>query len=334
MTFWGLLGLGKIADTRIAPAFAKSASEHLKTVAGRDPARTAAFAARHGAAPGTVESVLADPEIEAVYIAAANDLHAPWTLLAAAAGKHVLCEKPLARDLDEAESMVNACHTASVHLGTAFMMRHHPLHQAARAAVAAGTLGTPLQARAQFCFGLKPERQTWRLDRAASGGGPLMDVGSHALDLICFITGARVREVGAFAARQHLPGSTEDAAVVNLVFADGMLGQVNVAFNTPFTPTRLEVHGTAGSLVLGGTLGQVAEGQGELITAAGTQPLTYTSDDLYQGQLEAFGRAVRDAATERATGEDGLENLRTLLAAYRSSYWGGAATLTDEQADE
>jgi 1,5-anhydro-D-fructose reductase (1,5-anhydro-D-mannitol-forming) len=276
-----------------------------------------------------VAALLADPAVTAVYIAAANDLHAEYTLAAAAAGKHVLCEKPLARTLDEAEAMLEACRAAGVLLGTAFMMRFHPIHQAIRDLIAQGHIGRPLQARVQNAFFLRPERQTWRIDQEASGGGPLMDVGSHAVDLLCFVTGARVKEVGAFAARQVLAGSAEDAAVVNLILDNDMLAQVNVAFNTPYSRTCLEVHGSEGSIVATGTIGQVAEGYGEITTGAGTRPIAYTPRDLYQGEIEAFGRAIRGEQPLSISGEAGLDNLRTLRAAYRSSHWGGAATLTD-----
>lgn len=331
MATWGLIGLGKIADVRVAPAFRK-AGEHLRAVAGRDPERTAAFAARHGGTPTTIPELLADPEITAVYVAATNDLHAEYTQAAAAAGKHVLCEKPLARTLEEAEAMIAACRQAGVHLGTAFMMRFHPVHQAIHQLVAAGTIGTPLQARVQFGFELKPGRQTWRMDQAAAGGGPLMDVGSHAVDLLSFVTGAGVKEVGAFAARQALAGSAEDAAVLNLVLDNGMLAQVNVAFNTPFARTGFEIHGTAGSITTRDTLGQVAEGEGEVRTAAGVKPIVYTPCDLYEREITAFAGAISGHAPLEISGEAGLANLRVLLAAYRSSYWGGAAVLTTESA--
>jgi 1,5-anhydro-D-fructose reductase (1,5-anhydro-D-mannitol-forming) len=328
MTNWGIIGLGKIADTRVVPGFRRSNSERLVAAAGRDAERTAAFAAKHALRALTIEAMLADPAIEAVYIAAANDLHAPYTEAAAGAGKHVLCEKPLARTLEEGEAMLEACRAAGVLLGTAFMMRYHPLHEWAREQVAAGAIGVPLQARVQNGFGLRPERQTWRMDKAAAGGGPLMDVGSHAIDLLCYVTRARVREVGAFATRQIVSGDAEDSAVVNLVLDNGMLGQVNVAFNTPFSRTGLEIHGSAGTLITEGTLGQVSEGWAELRTAAGVERRESTPRDLYQQEIEAFGRAVRGEDPLALSGEAGLENLRVLLAAYRSSYWGGSAQIT------
>ena len=328
MTTWGLIGLGKIAGVRLAPAFAQSSTEQLVAAAGRDAERTRAFAERHGLAPRSIDDLLADPAITAVYIAATNDLHAPYTRAAAAAGKHVLCEKPLARTVDEAEAMIAACRAAGVLLGTAFMMRYHPLHQAVRELIATGTLGRLLQARVQYGFELRPGRQTWRIDEAISGGGPIMDVGSHAIDLLTLVTGRALQEVSAFTARQTLAGSTEDAAVLNLRFDGDLLGQVNVAFNLAFAPTLLEVHGTAGSIVARGTIGQVAEGQAEVITADGTRALPYTPRDLYQAEIEAFGRAVRGEAPLEQTAEAGLRNLLALRAAYDSAATEGRAVAT------
>jgi 1,5-anhydro-D-fructose reductase (1,5-anhydro-D-mannitol-forming) len=186
-----------------------------------------------------------------------------------------------------------------------------------------------LQARAQYGFLLKPDRQTWRVDRGVAGGGPLMDVGSHAIDLLCYITGAAVTRVAAFAAQQTTPGDAEDSAVVNLELDTGILAQVNVAFNTGFSRTMLEIHGTEGTLTAEGTLGQVAEGSATLVTAEGAQRLEYTPHDLYQSEIEAFGRAVRGEAPLEIGGEAGLSNLRALLAAYRSSHWGGGVALVD-----
>ena len=156
-----------------------------------------------------------------------------------------------------------------------------------------------------------------------------MDVGSHAVDLLCYVTGAPVSRVAAFAAQQTTPGDAEDSAVVNLELGTGILAQVNVAFNTPYSRTMLEIHGTEGTLITEGTLGQVAEGSATLVTAEGTQRLEYTPCDLYQSEIEAFGRAVRGEAPLEISGEAGLSNLRVLLGAYRSSHWGGGVDLVD-----
>ena len=323
MLTWGILGLGKIADTRVAPAFRAAAGNELVAVAGRDSERTAAFAARHHARPMTVDDLLADPAIQAVYIAATNELHEPYTVAAARAGKHVLCEKPLSRTPQEAAGMIAACAEAGVQLGTAFMMRYHPAHRQIHDLVRQGALGTLHQVRVQFAFYLAAERQTWRLDERL-GGGPLLDVGSHAVDLIAWLTGQRIGAVGAVMGMQTFVDRTaEDAAILNLVLEGGMLGQVNVAFNTPFALTSLELHGSAGSIRTAGTLGQVAEGHAELRTAAGRRLLQWQPGDLYAAEIMAFADAVAGTAPLDITGEAGLVNLRVLAAATRSATNGG-----------
>ena len=323
MLNWAILGLGKIAETRVAPAFAQAPGNRLVAMAGRYPARTAAFAARHDVRPAIVAEVCADPAIDAVYVAAANDHHLPYTLAAAAAGKHVLCEKPLARTPEEAAQMVAACRTAGVRLGTAFMMRFHPAHVQIRDLIAAGELGTIYQARAQFAFELSPARRTWRLD-ATAGGGPLLDVGSHAIDLISYVTGLPVRAVSALQAVQTFAErSAEDAAVGNLLLGERALAQVNVAFNTPYAVTGLEVHGSAGSARTLGTLGQTAEGRAELRTAAGGRDLTWERCDLYAAEIAAFAAAVADGTPLAISGEAGLANLIMLAAAAESARWQG-----------
>ncbi len=324
MLNWGIIGLGKLANTRIAPAFAHAPDNRLVAVAGRDAARTAEFATRHGARPATVAELLADPAIQAVYIAATNDLHAPYTLAAARAGKHVLCEKPLARTPAEAETMIAACREAGVLLGTAFQMRFHPAHQQIRALVLEGALGEIRQARMQQLLQLAPDRQTWRLD-ASAGGGPLFDVGSHQVDLLTFLTGQPVRAVSAILAQQTFRDrANEDAAVLNLILGDRALAQISVAFNTPYGHSAVELHGSAGSARLDNTPGQTADGHVEFRTTTGRGLLEWESCDLYAAEISAFAAAVAGTAPLEISGEAGLINLRILVAAQQSARQGGA----------
>jgi 1,5-anhydro-D-fructose reductase (1,5-anhydro-D-mannitol-forming) len=323
MLNWGIIGLGKLAHTRIAPAFAQAPGNRLVAVAGRDATRTAEFAAQHGVRPATIEALLTDPEIGAVYVAATNDLHAPYTIAAARAGKHVLCEKPLARTPAEAEAMIAACQAAGVRLGTAFQMRFHPAHQQIRALVQEGVFGEIRQARAQHLMGLAPERQTWRLD-ASAGGGPLFDIGSHAVDLLTFLTGQPVRGVSALLARQTFRDrANEDAAMLNLVLGTGALAQITVAFNTPYGHTAVELHGSAGSARLDNTPGQTADGHAEFRTTGGRGLLEWEPCDLYAAEISAFAAAVAGTAPLEISGEAGLANLRVLVAAQQSARQNG-----------
>lgn len=324
MLNWGIIGLGKLANTRIAPAFADAPDNRLVAVAGRDAARTAEFATRHNVRPATIEALLTDPEIGAVYVAATNDLHAPYTIAAARAGKHVLCEKPLARTVAEAEAMIAACRAAGVLLGTAFQMRFHPAHREIQAMVQDGVFGEIRQVRAQHLMELAPERQTWRLD-ASAGGGPLFDIGSHAVDLLTFLTGQPVRAVSALLARQTFRDRTnEDAAVLNLVMGMGLLAQVSVAFNTPYGHTAVELHGSTGSARLDNTPGQTADGHAEFRTTGGRGLMEWEACDLYAAEISAFAAAVAGTAPLESSGEAGLANLRVLVAAQQSAQQRGA----------
>jgi 1,5-anhydro-D-fructose reductase (1,5-anhydro-D-mannitol-forming) len=256
-------------------------------------------------------------------VAAPNDLHEPYTVAAARAGKHVLCEKPLARDSVEAQRMIAACVAAGVRLGTAFQMRFHPAHQQIRDLVQRGALGTIRQGRVQFGFLLGPERRTWRMEERVAGG-PLFDVGSHCVDLLSYITGQAVTAVSAVLARQlFVEYSVEDAAILNLTLAGGALAQVNVAFNTPFAVTSLELQGSAGSVRTLGTLGQVPAGEAIVRDGTGEQPLQWEPQDLYAAEIQAFAAAVTSATPLGISGEAGLTNLRVLTAALQSAREGG-----------
>jgi predicted dehydrogenase len=180
------------------------------------------------------------------------------------------------------------------------------------------------QARGQQLLGLAPDRQTWRLD-ATAGGGPLFDVGSHQVDLLTYLTGQPVRAVSALLTRQTFRDrANEDAAVLNLVLGTGMLAQVNVAFNTPYGHSAVELHGSAGSARLDNTPGQTADGHAEFRTTGGRGLLEWESCDLYAAEISAFAAAVAGTAPLEISGEAGLANLRVLVAAQQSAQQRGA----------
>jgi predicted dehydrogenase len=203
-------------------------------------------------------------------------------------------------------------------------MRFHPAHQQVRELVQEGVLGEIRQARAQHLMGLAPERQTWRLD-AGAGGGALFDVGSHAVDLLTYLTGQPVRGVSALLTRQTFRDrANEDAAVLNLVLGNGALAQVSVSFNTPAGHTAVELHGSTGSVRLDNTPGQTADGHAEFRTVKGRGLLEWESCDLYAAEISAFAAAVTGTAPLEISGEAGLANLRVLVAAQQSARQNGA----------
>jgi 1,5-anhydro-D-fructose reductase (1,5-anhydro-D-mannitol-forming) len=245
---WGIIGCGDVAEKKGGPALYQAESSELIAVMRRDRAKAEDFARRHGAkrAYDTVETLLADPEIDAVYIATPPHLHCPQTLQAAAAGKSVLVEKPMALNTAECEQMIAACSAAGVSLHVAYYRRYWPKFQAIKAVLEAGELGTTLGARLQLCT--QAAGSGWRVDPAISGGGHVVDVGSHRLDMLLFLLG-EVVETQGFAANRLGHHSAENDSVFALRFASGALASASFHFHTSPSRDVLEIFGSQGTLV-------------------------------------------------------------------------------------
>jgi xylose dehydrogenase (NAD/NADP) len=180
---WGILGAADIAIRRVIPAMHAARHTTPFALASRNAARAKDVAAQLGIprAYGSYEDLLADPDVDAIYIPLPNTLHAEWTIRSAEAGKHVLCEKPLAASVAECEAMLAACHQAGVQLMEGFMYRFHPQHARVRAMVAAGLIGQPTLIRTTFCVRMQRPPDDIRFSPTL-GGGSLLDVGVYALD--------------------------------------------------------------------------------------------------------------------------------------------------------
>ena len=192
----GILGCARIVRRAIVAAARKSSSVEITALAGRNGATAAAWAAEFGIPKhyDSYEALLADPEIDAVYIPLPNELHLPWTERAAEAGKHVLCEKPLALNVAQAMLMSDACRKAGVVLMEAFMWRHHPRVAHARKLLADGKLGELRLVKMDFSFDI--DRSDWRLD-AARGGGALFDLGCYGINIARTFTQSEPTEIVA-----------------------------------------------------------------------------------------------------------------------------------------
>src|SRR5688500_11487316 len=198
---WGIVSTARIARERFVPGVRAASEGEVVAIASRDAGRAQAVATelRIPRAYATYEALLADPEVDAVYIGLPNGLHAEWTVRAAEAGKHVLCEKPAARRAADAQRMVEACGRAGVVLMEAFMYRLHPQHARVLELVRQGAIGDPVFVRASFCFAMSAERRAAGDVRLQAGleGGALMDVGCYALNAARYIFGAEPLAVSA-----------------------------------------------------------------------------------------------------------------------------------------
>jgi 1,5-anhydro-D-fructose reductase (1,5-anhydro-D-mannitol-forming) len=303
---WGIIGCGDVAEKKGGPALYQAEGSELIAVMRRDLTKAEDFAQRHGAkrAYDTTEALLADPEIDAVYIATPPHLHCQQTLQAAAAGKHVLVEKPMALSVAEGEQMIAACKAHSVSLHVAYYRRYWPKFQAIRAALEAGELGTVLGARLQLCT-LAPA-SGWRVDPAISGGGHVVDVGSHRLDMLCFLLGD-ITEVHGFAANRLAHHSAENDTVFSLRFASGVLASACFHFHTRPSRDILEIFGSDGTLTCDPF-------DGAAFTINGEERRFETPTPTHLPFVQALVRGEPG----HVTGEEGLKVTRLLEAVMRN----------------
>ena len=322
---WGLVGASDIAATSIIPALRARSSGGVVAVYSRSAARGAEFARRHGIGRSydELERLLADPEIDAVYVSSTNDRHHAETIAAIGAGRHVLCEKPLALSVRHAREMVDAAARAGVVLATNHGRRHDPALRAARALVRAGTLGTPLAARTSSAF-LLPERlRGWRL-RGGPGGGVTLDLLVHDADTLRFVLDDDVASVQATAGTASGDArDAEDLVAGVLTTSGGLVASFLCSFCTPHGGgSSLEVLGDAASLL---ARRQPGRPSGLVLrTAAGEEPVPLdAAPPVGEATVAAFEAAIRGEGPPTATGEDGLASLAVALAARESARTGG-----------
>ena len=337
---WGVIGSGGIARRRTIPeGFVPAQNAHLVAVYGTNSRTNKEVARQFGVLQTDSLEALLAADIEAVYIASPVQAHLPQVLACAQARKHVLCEKPLGRNLPEAEQMAQACRDQQVQFGTAFMMRFHPQHQAAAEMIRQGKIGQPVYARAQLSCWYPEIPGAWRQNPELSGGGSLMDLGSHCLDLLEMFFGP-VRKVSCFIGRTIQSYASEDSAVGLLEFANGALGSVDVFFciQDDSSKNALELYGSAGSILARGTIGQSSEGEmtaylqpqaagyqaQQVRSAAAGLELKPSPRNIYRAEIEAFSDALLQGTDNPLGGELGLRSQKLLTACYDSARQGRA----------
>lgn len=305
---WGLIGAGAHALQKIAPALRSTAGQSLNGALGSTPEKSTAFAAEAGGiAYPSLEAMLADRDVDAVFIATPNDQHRPQTEKAAAAGKHVLVEKPMALSEDDCRAMIAACDRAGVALGIGFQQRHAPVHRALRELIAAGDLGDIVLVRGEWHTAYGPWTN-WRADPAKSGSDILGAVGVHVFDLLGFLVGADVAETAAIVDRAADTGLDQTIAAA-LRYANGAMGTVTITRRARAAVNSVHVLGTKGSASGIGTLGMAPTGRLEVTREGRTETRDVPVVDLYAAQFAAFAEAVAARRSPSASGLDGLKSV-------------------------
>jgi predicted dehydrogenase len=314
---WGVMSTADIALKKVIPGMRRAGRTELVAIASRDEPRAQAAAAELGIprAHGSYEALLADPDVDAVYIPLPNHLHADWAIAAARAGKHVLCEKPLAMTAADAERMVRAAEDAGVHLMEAFMYRHHPSWVAVVELVRAGRIGR-LQS-VQSWFSYYNDDPTNIRNIVAAGGGALYDIGCYNVSLSRLLFGSEPTDVQASVTRDPASGTDvltsailrfetgvatftcstrlETDQRVHIYGDDGRIS-IDIPFNTPpLLPTRIHVtHG------------------GDAPVSPDTETFTFEPADPYGVEVEAFSAAVLDGRPTPVPASDAVANLRVI----------------------
>lgn len=325
---WGILSAANIARRRFVPGILGGTEGVLGAVAARDGDRARAFAAEFGIprAYDSYDALLGDPEIDGVYIGLPNSLHTEWTIRAAAAGRHVLCEKPLSRRATDADRMASACAEAGVILMEAFMYRHHPQHARVRELLAAGEIGEPTYLRATFSFAMDAERRARDVRvRPELDGGAFMDVGCYALNAARFLFDAEPIEVTAL---QRFDSSLGvDTSFVALArFPGDHLAIVDGSFDVS-GPQRYEIAGSRGSIVVDPCFQPGPAATSFTVIRGGERRLIEVPGvDQYALEADHFARSAR-AGRLLPPAENGRAQTRAVEALYRSAETGQAVRL-------
>lgn len=336
---WGVIGCGGIAARRTIPEFVTMA-KNAEIVAVMDlNAARAEEVARQFQIPFHCadERMLLEQDLDAVYIATPQNAHCRQVVEAAAAGKHILCEKPLAVSLDEADQMEQACRRANVKFMLGFCMRNNVYNRKARELVQSGAIGQVVMGRAQLTCWYPPIPNAWRQDRSISHGGALIDMGTHCLDILEWIIGEKIVEVTGFQDLlvQKYPTPIEDTSTILVRLSNGAHGVVDNYFNLPDAAAQnvLELHGTKGSIVCHGTIGQ--DPTGAMFSIVQPQETGYHANQvrnievrreeyhlegigLYGQMISDFSRCIQEDTEPPIGLADGRHSVAVTLAAYEA----------------
>ena len=337
---WGVIGASGIADRRTIPEGIIPASNgDLVAVMGTNEERTRNVAEKYNVKWYlSEEELLDDKEVEAVYIATPNYLHVQQTVNAFRKGKHVLCEKPMAMNLSEAEKMLEEAEKNERKLAVGYMMRFHAWHRKLKQMIESGEIGTLVMGRAQLTCWYPSIEGAWRQDLNLGGGGALFDMGSHCIDLLEMLLGRAV-EITAFTDTIVQDYPAEDSSAVLLRFENGAMGFVDAHFNVPdeASVNMLEIYGSKGRVEGRGTIGQDSTGKMTAVLETGEEGYDAEQKrdeavqqviepeqvvNIYQAEIEDFCEAIVLDREPLVSGEEGLRNMKLLMAVYESAKHG------------
>ena len=320
---WGFLSTARINRALLSPLH-NSPRNELTAVASRDLERAKAYAAERDIPRsfGSYEELLADPDVDVIYNPLPNSLHTEWTVKAVHAGKHVLCEKPLANTVAEVDAIRAAAQETGKVVMEAFMYRHHPQTLKVKELVEGGAIGKLQLIRGSFTFKIADENDV-RLN-ASLGGGSIWDVGCYPISYARLIAGDPVEVFG-----WQITGAAsgvDETFVGQMRFPNNVYAQFDSGFRTPFR-THIELVGDQGSLTVPKPF--IAKPDGEIILSDGNEKrvITIPGEELYLGEVENMADAILEGKPIRMSLEDSRNNVATIDALLRSAREGKPVTL-------
>src|SRR5690554_846112 len=332
---WGVIGSGGIARRRTIPeGLMKASKAKLISVFDINPEVNNSVAKEFGVnASQSIEDLL-NSGIDSVYIASPANFHLQHVEICARANKHILCEKPLGLTVEEAEKIIAVCKEEGVLLGTGLMMRFHAQHQAALKIIRDGKLGQPLYGRAQLSCWYPPIEGAWRQNPETGGGGSLVDMGSHCIDLLEMFFG-KIKSVNCYINNSIHPYKSEDSAVVSLVFENGAMVTVDTFFCIPDNSSKnmLELYGSKGSIIANGTIGQGEAGEmmaylegdesgydaSQQRDLASGEFINPTPVNTYKAEVEEFSAAILENREPKNSDKIGLSSQKLIAACYQAA---------------
>lgn len=334
---WGVIGAGGIADRRTIPGMMLANNAQLVAVMEINANMAESLRAKYGAlrAYTQEEALLNDPQVDCVYIASPVVLHARQAMMAADHGKHILIEKPLAMSSQQGQQVVDYCARRGVKIAAGLMMRFGSHVQAMKQAAQSGQIGAIVSTFAQFTCWYPDIPGAWRQQKAQSGGGALMDMGVHVIDLIQYITASRAKQVAALHDTLTFHYEVEDSSCVLLRLENGALCSIQSHFNIPDEAAkwRLEFFGTRGRLLGDSVIGQVDGGELDAMYLGqvggydaqqdkkGGQQIKAQAEfgNMYTREIESFGRSLLTGAPLEVPAQDAVQVQRVIEAAYQAN---------------
>ncbi len=333
---WGVIGAAGIADRRTIPGLMISNNAELVAVMEINMELAEKIRSKYNCkyAYDNYQDLIDNPEVEAIYIASPVFAHREPALAVAKAKKHLLCEKPIGMTVDECKEIIDACKEAGIKYATGFMMRFGAYHMAIKKLIADGEIGDVVSARAQFTCWYPDMPGAWRQDKKLSGGGALVDMAVHCIDILEYMLGTQTEEVAAFVDTRSFSYNVDDSANVMLKFANGAVGYVDSHFNIPddAAKCRVEIYGTGGSVIAEKTLGQIDGGEVEVYKSEAkgydaqqdrndvvATKLNVEFGNMYTREIESFSNSILNDTAVEVPMEIGLHVQQVTDAAYRST---------------